>query len=162
MKSEDRACEQIKRLLPDYSVGAIAPRDRRVVDKHIGHCSECSSELKALEQTAALLDHIPLEEAPDLWYAIRPSLASRPARHKIHDILVWLGGHRYQSAIAATVATAAISAWVLVTPPQQPSPEAKAYLAHHASLSWREPFADKAGLGLADSAYVNEKAEATR
>ncbi len=155
-------CEEIRNLLPDYSVGAITAYDQLLVEQHLSNCAGCSAELMALERVGALLHATLLEPAPDLWYSIKRELSPRHQGLRIGDLVAWFGTHRFQSAAAAMLMTAAIGAWLLVVPQQPTEAEARSYIAHHASLNWREPFADKVGLGLADTPYTPVDVEAAR
>jgi anti-sigma factor RsiW len=155
-------CDRISDLLSDYSVGAITAHDRLLVEQHLAECTECTAELMALEQVGVLLNRTSLEPAPDLWHAIRPNLIPRHERFPFHRVFEWLSHHRVQSAACAMAATAAIGAWLLVIPQQRTEVEARTYIAHHASLNWREPFADKVGLGLADTPYTRIDVEEVR
>ena len=160
MKAQgSKSCEEIRNLLPDYSVGAITAYDQLQVEQHLANCMGCTDELTALERAGALLNRTSLEPAPDLWHAIRPSLAPRRQRLRLHEVYAWLGHHRLQSAAAAMATTAAIGAWLLVIPQGGTEAEARTYIAHHATLNWREPFADKVGLGLADTPYTKTDVE---
>ena len=104
-----------------------------------------------------LVSDYAVEPAPDLWDAIRPNLAPRPS-----GIGWWLRVHRLQTALAGASAAVAIAAWLVFAPHPQPNLEAQGYIASHASMSWNEPFADKAGLGLVETIPVSVQSEGGR
>lgn len=141
-----RECRHIRSILADYSVGnlSIAKRDR--VRKHVESCPDCAAELSAIEATAGLLDRAALEPAPNQWEAIRANLQPRRRTSRARW---WFARHRLQSAIAATAAVAAIAVALLTGNQPSTEIEAQTLFADHASMSWREPFADKAALGMA-------------
>jgi len=153
------SCEEVKRLLPSYSAGTISACDQLLVEEHLADCADCEAELVALDRVGVLLEQTPLEPAPDLWYAIKPNLAPRQWGFRIDDLIAWFARHRFQSAAAAVATTMAVGAWLLVAPQPNTEAEGRAYIAQHASLTWREPFADKVGLGLADAPYAEAPAE---
>ena len=71
-------CEKLKKLLPDYSVGALSEKKRELVKRHIDSCPECMRELGYLDETASLLDSIPQEEPPDfLWEGVRRGIVQQ-------------------------------------------------------------------------------------
>jgi hypothetical protein len=115
-----------------------------------------------LELTGELLNRTSIEPAPDLWESIRPSLTSREALSRAGRVRRWFSGHRLQSAVGAAAASIAIAGLFLAAPGTPPEVDARAYFANHASMSWREPFADKAGLGLAAYAPIKTEWEDTR
>jgi anti-sigma factor RsiW len=153
-------CKHILQLLPYYTAGVGTKGSRALVQRHVDICPSCAEELRALQQTAGLLNSVEPESAPDQWDAIRSRLTVRESGSNARRTLAWLGRHRLQS-VAATAAAALVIAGVLLTGPRQPTPEAEAqsYFANHASMSWREPFADKAGLGLAAGLPVEVRTE---
>jgi len=151
-------CQRIMELLPGYSVGGGSDRDRALIKAHLSECPSCAEELLALEQTAELVSGLSMDPAPDLWAAIRPNLAPRPAA----GIGWWLRVHRLQTALAGTAAAIALGAWLIVAPHPEPNIEAQGYLTGHASMSWNEPFADKAGLGLVEAIPVSVETEGGR
>ena len=149
-------------MLPSYAVGAGSSRDRHMVQEHIAECPACAKELRALERAGELLSQAPLDPAPDLWDAIRPNLTPRKAKGGLGRLGWWLNAHRLQSAAAGAVAAISISVWLAVAPHPQPNAEAREYLAGHVAMSWRDPFADKAQLGLIETIPVAITSEAAR
>lgn len=106
-----------------------------------------------------LVEEVGLEPAPDLWDAIRPNLAPRRGGAGIGW---WLRVHRLQTALAGTAAAIALAGWLVFAPTPQPNLEAQGYIAGHALMSWNEPFADKAGLGLVETIPVSVETEGGR
>jgi len=49
--------EEVKRLLPDYSVGRLRGRIKDEVERHISECPTCERELRELQQVGKLLRH---------------------------------------------------------------------------------------------------------
>ena len=102
-----------------------------------------------------LVERAAPETAPDQWAAIRSKLVPRPA-----GLGWWLRVHRLQTALAGAAAAVVLSAWLVMVPHPEPIVEAQGYVTNHASMSWNEPFADRAGLGLAEAIPVKIGAEA--
>lgn len=151
-------CRKARELLSDYSMGAVAFDECALVEAHVRECTDCAAELTALNKTGELLNMTQMESAPDQWNAISANLAPRGVRQNMWG---WLGNHRFQ--FAGMAAVAAIVALAFFSAPHPPMHEdAGSYLAQHASMSWREPFADKAGLGLMDVAYAEPAPEVSR
>ena len=146
------------RLLSDFAVGGGSDRERSLVREHLAACASCAGELRALERTSDLLKQAAMEPVPDLWDAIRPNLAPRSSA----GIGWWLRVHRLQTALAGTAAAIALAGWLVLAPHPQPNLEAQGYIASHASMSWNEPFADKAGLGLVETIPVSVQSEGGR
>lgn len=162
MNTKNNECERMRAMLPSYAVGAGSSRDRRVVADHVANCPACAQELRILERTGEFLSQAGLDPSPDLWEAIRPNLTPRPAKRGLGRLGWWLNTHRLQSAAAGALAAISISAWLVVAPRPQPNAEAREYLAGHAAMSWRDPFADKAQLGLVETMPVAIESEAAR
>jgi len=156
---QDSECERIWELLPDFAVGRGSARARASIQCHLDSCPACAREVRALERTSELLNRTPAEPAPDLWDAIRPNLATRKAPAGAGRLRWWFARHRLQSAIAGMAAAIAIAALLVTSPQTPPEVEAQTYFSGHAAMSWREPFADKAGLGLAGFAPVEGQTE---
>ena len=108
-----------------------------------------------------LLEQTALETAPDRWDAIRSSLEPRSAAVGTRSFW-WLARHRVQAAVGAMVAITAVVVALFFTGQPSQQWEPSAMLLDHASMSWREPFADRAALGLAQVAHAESGSEATR
>ena len=162
MNTKNEQCEKMRAMLPSYAVGAGSSRDRHLVADHIADCPACAKELRILERTGEFLSQAGLDPSPDLWEAIRPNLTPRKARGGLGRVGWWLNAHRLQSAAAGALAAISISVWLAVAPHPQPNAEAREYLAGHAAMSWRDPFADKAQLGLIETIPVAITSEAAR
>ena len=145
-------CERIAELLVDHAAGVGSPRQKAHVNKHVEACPACAWELQALRNTGELLAKMELEPAPDLWDAIRPNLQPRPAPSRTS----WIARHWIKSTAATAVLAAGIAAW-MITAPNTQAIDQQTYLMSHASMSWREPFADRAGLGLIEVTATGEK-----
>lgn len=154
MQDPSRQCGHIRAKLGAHSVGCLSDTDRQQVARHIEICRDCARELQAIEATGALLGKVPLEPAPDRWEVIRANLQPRPGRARA----LWLR-YRLQSAVGVLVAVTAIAAGLLIDERPPAEVEAQTLFADHASMSWREPFADKAALGMAPVAPIEDRTE---
>ncbi len=145
-------CQQIIDQLPDYAVGKGSKFGRANIQKHLDSCPGCAKEFSALNETANLINQLSITHAPDMWDDIRPNLEPRTA-HSAWRLSPWLHAHRAQSALAGAVATLVLGAVIFSSAHQPPTTTVdQMYMANHISMSWREPFADKAGMGL--TAYM--------
>ena len=151
----NRECEYIRSILPAYSVGSLGDRERVRIERHTEDCRACAAELRALDATGVLLNQTGLEESPDQWDAIRGGLRPR----KFPGLWPFLSRYRLQSAIGAAVAIAAVAVSLLMNNRPPVEVEARTLFVDHASMSWREPFADRAALGMASVAPVEARSE---
>lgn len=147
-ESQNRECTEIAAKLADYSVGGCSARLRRKIEDHVASCSKCARELDALARTASLIQEAGLEKAPDAWNAIVCRLRPKPLRTRTANPIWWLARHKLHSAAAAGAVLITIGALLFTNIQNPPEIGANTYFAHHATMSWNEPFADKAVLGL--------------
>jgi anti-sigma factor RsiW len=146
--------EHIKDELADYAVGGLSRRRRERVDRHLRECVECRRELSALERTGALLESVPLEDAPDrTWDAVRREVYEQGLR-RVRPGIQWA----YRAAVGA-VAAAVILIGVLVLWPgltgehatlsaETAEHELQATMQGHLSAAWAAPLSDEAAMGL--------------
>ena len=58
-------CEENRLELGAYVLGALGPAERREVDGHVAHCSDCRAELAELAELPALLGRLSEQEAAE-------------------------------------------------------------------------------------------------
>jgi anti-sigma factor RsiW len=152
----DVKCQRIKEMLPDYSVGMGSLILKAKIRAHLGRCPACAAELRALEETCQLVEKLPLQHAPDLWNAIQPHLKRRTSAKPQFM-------HRLKPAFAGAVALAAAAIVISGGPVPQHHAETGTdmYSAAHATMSWNQPFADTAELGMVPSVPSDTSAEAS-
>lgn len=82
-----------QRHLADYLDRALSPNRRRRVEEHLDNCTECSSEVRELRETVALLRGLPEPDAPaDLTEAVLRRIAAGEAEPTWSPLPVrWLG-----------------------------------------------------------------------
>ncbi len=106
-----------QRHLADYLDGALRPNRRRRVEEHLDNCTECSTEVRELRETVALLRGLPEPDAPaDLTEAVLRRIAAGEAEPTWSALPVrWLGhlseslsSPRLAIPIAAVVAAVAL------------------------------------------------------
>jgi anti-sigma-K factor RskA len=153
-------CEEIKKLLPDYSLGALSKRKRKFIKQHIDNCPGCERELRYLDETALLLDAVTPEEPPDfLWEGIRREI-TRPENQAenlgVKFQSVWQGimSWLWQKRIPALATGLAVLILVtgLYLAPWKSTTESKsefyAEVEQQTFSYWNSPFADRAALGM--------------
>lgn len=150
-------CDDIRRMLPDVAVSEDEGSESRLVMEHIESCEECARELFALRRTGELLDGTVVSKSPDQWEAISLRLTAREPRRAAARS--WFGRYRLQSAIAFGAAVAALLGFMFTRPDTPAEIDPQVYFLSHSSMSWREPFADRAGLGLASVTPVEVEVE---
>lgn len=153
-------CEQVRKRLAEYQLGALAEAEAEAVCAHLQECARCRAELAALQRLDALL--APAESVsapPDLWARIQPRLRPRRA-------LWWqplLVPPRPAIATAAAVLMAAFGVWLALRGPTAPGPApetlASSYQEHQIVAEWSQPFADDAALGAMFASLNGDGAE---
>jgi hypothetical protein len=153
-------CAEIKKLLPDYSVGGLSEKNRELVKQHTGNCSECMRELRYLDKTASLLDSIPQEEPPDfLWEGVRRGIIQQEYSTESLGIKfqsIWQGimGWLWKKRIPVLATGLAVLILVagLYFAPWKSTTESEltlyAEMEQQTFSYWNSPFADRAALGM--------------
>lgn len=146
-------CDEVRRVLPEYSVGALGPLRAWRVRRHLKGCPSCGGELEALQRTARLIESIPLEDPPrELWESIRSRIdvggAAEPTWPRWFVKLAPLVG-------ALTAAAASIAIYLLALRPEEPGKALELEFRQHLLASWESPFSDPASLAV----YLEEGAE---
>ena len=98
------------RQLAAYIDGELAPRNARHAELHIGQCARCRAECEEVRFGMAVLEHLPLVEAPQgIWTPIELAFQENRSRN---TPTVW----RWRVVFAATVVLALAGAayWVAV------------------------------------------------
>ena len=153
-------CTKIKKLLPDYSVGALSEKKRGLVKEHIGNCPECMRELRYLNETASLLDSMPQEEPPDfLWEGVRSRIIQQENQTESlrvksqsiwQNIMGWLWEKRIPALATGLVALILVAG--LYFAPWESTTESEstlyAEMEQQTYSYWNAPFADRAALGM--------------
>lgn len=72
-------CQSVQLLLSAYNDGELTAAQYEGVAKHIELCTECSTELSAMESLGAIFDQAPVSAKPaDLWQRIEHELPTDP------------------------------------------------------------------------------------
>ena len=147
-------CTKIKRWLPDYSVGGLSRRKRKLVANHVAHCSHCKRQLTALNKTASLLDSIQLEDPPDfLWESVRVRILHQEQPVKVSpwkESIQWLWGkHRFALAVGMVLLMLIVGGYFTLRKiPTDTEVALDTTIKQYAFSQWNDPFADRAALGL--------------
>jgi len=147
-------CTEMKKLLPDYSVGGLSRRKRKFINKHLDNCPECLRELGYLDKTATLLDSIPFEEPPDSpWESIRSQVLRQEPQVKFSlwkESVEWLWGKRKQAFVMNMVILLIVvgGTFILNELPIDSKTTFNIRVEQYAFSQWNDPFADTANLGL--------------
>jgi len=155
-------CQEIKKLLPDYSVDNISASVQQLIGEHLSQCSACSKELDALRRTEFLVNAIKLDEPPpNLWAEVAAQIA---AKEKIAkqikvdwNILTWLRLKPIPVFATTIVAFLVLGGlwwhYNYLTAPepvqvQMVEESIDVYVAQHTVSAFEDPTADKNGAGL--------------
>ncbi len=157
-------CAEIRKILPDYTVGGLEEHIAAHVRAHLQECESCRRELRALENTGALLAPMQATDPPrDLWPAIRSQLEPR-ARRKPAWRVYWKPA--VAMAAAAVILLAVLLAWPVLQAPAPLTPdlpvlamaEGTTYAETQIAAAWDQPLADEASLALAMAVIEPENA----
>jgi len=147
-------CTEIKKLLPDYSVGALSHKKRETIRQHLDSCPECRRELISLEKTAALLDAIPQEEPPAfMWRKVKREITQQeqietPFWQKIGEWLWWKRIPAMAAGLAVLILTVGLYFVVWQSPTEQSQFTLQAEMEQQTFSHWNTSFADRAALGM--------------
>lgn len=144
---DEMKCERVLDLLPEFVVSHGKMPGGENIAAHLRECEECSEEFRLLERTGELLNVALTDPAPDQWDWISSQLALRPAGQGA-GVLDWFNAHKFQSILATAGVTTAIAIILMTWPHAMIGHDVQPLYSSHASLSWNEPFADRAGQGL--------------
>ncbi len=157
-------CADIRKILPDYTVGALEEHIAAHVRAHLAECESCRRELAALERTGELLAPLlPADPPRDLWPKIRAQLEPR-TQPKPAWRVYWKPAMAI--AAAAAILIVALLAWPLMqaAPPATPDlpvlavAEGNTYAEAQIAAAWDQPLADEASLALAMAVIEPEQA----
>lgn len=149
-------CEEVDRLISDYSVRNLSQRVEEKVREHLAGCASCARELERLDLIMAAVEQemIEIEPPQGLWNGIHNRLFVEPRRRS------WFGGLTLRPskmfAVGATAALATILAVGLVPKSNVkvvPTPNAAVmgYVRDHATAASSGAFADRVSLGFVAS-----------
>lgn len=100
------------RHLAPYLDGKLADGTRRHVETHVATCAGCRTELEQIREGMAMVQALPLAQAPEhIWAAIETAL-DRPETRERAPVFQW----RFAAAAAALVILAAVASWYFVRP----------------------------------------------
>lgn len=152
-------CQQVQKLLPDYSVERLSVRQQEAITQHLAVCASCAREWAALQGSLALLERLDRPEPKsELWRQIEARLTSeRPRPWRItwrweQLNRPWL---RVPALVSAVVA-GALAMVLLLRPSPPPGPTGfsmptarreNSYVQQYARSASYEPLADRAALG---------------
>jgi anti-sigma factor RsiW len=143
--------------LAGYSVGKGSRGWRELVEEHLAGCTSCRAELAALEAVDGLVEKATTHHAPDLWEAIEPRL--EPRRSPWFASIFSARRRVYAAAMTAAAATVAVALF-WQKPVLQPAPQTNTVRLQradsHVTMTWSDPFADRASLAILDS-EIGEK-----
>jgi predicted anti-sigma-YlaC factor YlaD len=143
-------CEDVRELLPEYSVGALKRKVARRIGNHLETCPDCRDELDALERAIKMVEELPMEMPPErIWRSIavqieaEPEVGKRPWRRWFSPKLIpaWAG-------LALIGLALGIYLGFLRNPQDEAQPIIPLELKQHVMAAWDAPFSDTAALAL--------------
>ncbi len=151
-------CEEVDRLIADYSAGALPRRTTRSVRTHLNGCPVCAKALDQLSLAMAAVEALPPLDPPSgLWNGVYNRITS-PERVSRPDVLGRLLV-RPRRVLAVGVAIASLAGAVIFgvslqrprTVAQAPEPAAMEYVQGHMYAASQDAFADRVSLGFVGS-----------
>lgn len=128
-----------------YIADRCSARQQRQISLHIDECARCQQEVAIFHRLTNILETLPPAQMPaNLWSGVAERIATHPQHHIFR---------RFWPALAGVGVAASLLAGLLLTNHQQPllpSPSlgVAEYVSQHQLLSARDPFADRASLGV--------------
>ena len=160
-------CENVDRLITDYSVGNLFGRVELEIREHLDDCPECARELDRLHLIMAALEEEMAEIDPPrgLWHGVHHRITSdtNPSwQDRIGSIF-----QRPRRLIAVGIGSAALaSALIFGLSIKSPEPAAAVlepaaveYIQNHASSASGDAFADRVSLGFVASMSTDAEHE---
>jgi len=149
-------CDEVREVLPEYSVGALKGLKARRVRKHLRRCPSCARELEALERAASLIESMPLEHPPQrVWESIKASIEAEapveaePARPK------WFVKLAPALGALAVIAASLVIYFLALRTETEVGTMVELEFQQHLLASWESPLSDPASLMI----YLEEGAE---
>lgn len=148
-------CREIERLLPDYSVGLLKPRQTEGIAAHLGQCLGCAREWQALQDVMGLVERFGALEPPSgLWNGVYNQIMAEEPAPARGIAWPWLWSRPRRMALGAvTAAVVAGGLWFSATPggfrnvtSAQADVELVGAMREHALASSDGIFADRTGL----------------
>lgn len=147
-------CEEVDKIISDYSVGNLPARARAQVRQHLESCESCAKELKRIEMMVSTIEEVPLIDPPlGLWNGVYNRITAEPAaRPSIIDRL-FVARRRTLSIGLGVVALASAVVFGISTQQSHrmaasPEPGTVEYVQGHIYAASNDVFADRVGLGF--------------
>lgn len=144
-------CENIKKMLPEYSVGAFSDKKREFIDHHLKNCPECMQELEYLNNVASLMNNISLEEPPDyLWANIKKEISVADENTFLHKSFGWLWEKRIPALVSSFSILLVIASLYFLLLKTFEKTEQNIYrdIGQHTISTWNNPLTDRVALGM--------------
>lgn len=140
-------CEEVNRLLPDYSVGNLPAGAELHVREHLKTCESCAQELKHIETIVGFVESIqPADPPPGLWNGVHNRITAPRTKSYRWG---WIAAPRRALALGIGAA-AALSIAFFAFPSRDaggiPDPSSSEFIMGHMSAASHDAFADRVGL----------------
>lgn len=142
-------CHTAQEILTDYRTGLLSPAKLKWVEAHLAECSECSAELRVLDDVLSLVEgNAPLQEPPaGLWNGVANRIASPETRRS--SIGQWLTPPLRLAGVGAAALALVLGIMFggaqdnSVVPAKMAS--SSEYVQGHALYAGQAPLADRVG-----------------
>ncbi|HIE51101.1 MAG TPA: hypothetical protein EYP85_05025 [Armatimonadetes bacterium] len=152
-------CKQVQKLLADYSVHRLRPRQQQAIAQHLAECPLCAREWDLFTRTLELVEQVSTPEPPaNLWSRVEARLLAQREQGRRSWVPRW---RERWSALPLKPAFAVLTVLLLLglflrtrlaPPPAPVSPPpvvvTNTYVQQYATLASYEPFADRAAWGV--------------
>ena len=82
--------KHISRHLAAYEDRQLSAPKARRADTHLAGCERCRSELDQFRFAAAMMEHLPVAEAPEsIWISVEAAIDRQPERASRFQVRYW-------------------------------------------------------------------------
>lgn len=152
-------CEDVDRLITDYSVGNLFGKAETEVREHLDECPECALELERIHLIMAAVEEEMTEIDPPngLWHGVHHRIIAgkKPSWQDRIGLILQRPRRLITVGIGAAALASALIFGLSIRTPEPvaalPEPAAVEYIQNHASAASSDAFADRVSLGFVAS-----------
>lgn len=160
-------CDEIDKIIADYSVGRLSVKMEKLVREHIESCPACARELEKLNIIMAAVEESPEIEPPNwLWNRVYNEITSPARKPSLKERLGWIfqKPHRVLS-VGVAIAAIGVAVSFGISPNERhnaaqiPEQRAMEYVQGHFTEASSGAFADRVSYGFVSTVPEPEERE---
>jgi anti-sigma factor RsiW len=157
-------CDEVKKLIADYSVDRLSEKVRRRIEDHLVACPDCAAELARQEKAMNLVEQMQMVEPPaGLWNGVYNRITSPQRSTQRQNWLFrcprWALSLGLCMLVLASVVFLGIDRAGYQKETAVPDPAAAEYIRSHAAASRYDVFADHVGLSFVAAMQSSDEQE---